>query len=488
MAITTPSCNTSTLVPYTPTTADPWNTARIRHVYRRLGFGTSQATVDAALSLSPGELIDNLVDTAVGLPATPAPSWGYFALSDFTDYENENPQFIEEWQIQTGNDLISEDLRGRLTFFWTNHFVTELEVYNYAPYLFQYYHILQTDAIGNFKTLVYDIGINPAMLLYLNGFENTQVNPNENYARELFELFTLGEGNGYTESDITEASRALTGYNHWDEPGAAIYFDPSTFDGGQKTIFGQTGPWDYTDLIDILFQERGQQIAEFICDKLYRFFVSPAVDNLINQDIIQPLAQTMLAANFELAPVLKQLFKSAHFFDERAQGVVIKSPVDLMFSFVNESTFYYDNPIMAAFLYYASLMGQTVYNPPDVSGWQRDESWINTSTLTTRWQLLQLYVDYLLNNGFELSLTDLAKDLTNNSNDPEFITQVMVDHFTARGFHSPEDYVIATDIFKWEVPQNYYDTGQWNLDWTSAPLQVSLLLKHLARMPEFQLK
>ena len=148
----------------------------------------------------------------------------------------------------------------------------------------------------------------------------------------------------------------------------------------------------------------------------------------------------------------------------------------------------HDTSIMDAFLYYSGLMGQEIFNPPDVAGWQRDEEWINTSTLTGRWELMELYVTYLFGNGYELTLTDLAKALTNNSNDPYYITQVLVDHFVPKQLYTITDYDIATDIFKWDVPQNYYDNGTWNLDWSTAPYQVTLLLNHIARMPEFQLK
>tara|TARA_R110002124_G_scaffold17532_3_gene73208 strand:+ start:60888 stop:62357 length:1470 start_codon:yes stop_codon:yes gene_type:complete len=482
------SCNASTLATYNPTAQNPWNTAKINHVFRRLSFGASIATVDATLALTPGELIDDLVDTAYNLPTTPAPYWGYWSFNDYSNYNDENPLFTQEWRIQAVNDFLNEGLRGRLAFFWSNHFVTELEVYGHSPYLFQYYNILQTHALGNFKEFTRAIGISSAMLIYLNGFENTDFNPNENYARELYELFTLGEGNGYTENDITETARALTGYNHWDEIGDVIYFDPSTHDGGTKTIFGQTGNYDYDQVIDLLFQERGNEIAFYICEKLYRFFVSPEVDEIIETDIIQPLATTFINNNFELVPVLKQLFKSEHFFDERALGVVIKSPYDSTLSYLKETQFFYDNTIIDAFIYYNSLMGQDIFDPLDVSGWQRDESWINTSTLTGRWAIFELYIDYLFNEGYEFSFVDLARELSNDSNDPAYITQVIVDHFMSKTLHTANDYTVATDIFKWDVPQNYYDQGLWNLSWSSAPYQVSLLLKHIATMPEFQLK
>ena len=353
--------------------------------------------------------------------------------------------------------------------------------------MFQYYNHMQVHALGNFKEFVREIGRSNAMLIYLNGFENTEFNPNENYARELYELFSLGEGNNYTQTDITETARALTGYNHWDEFGGDIYFDASTHDDGTKIIFDQEGAWGYDDVIDILFDQRATEVATHICTKLYTFFVSPAVDAIIEQNIIQPLAQTFINSNFELVPVLKELFKSEHFFDERALGVVIKSPYDVIYTFANETGFFYDDSVVDAFIYFAGLMGQEIYDPPDVSGWQRDETWINGSTLTGRWQLIELYTNFLF-DGHELSLTDFAKDLTNDSNDPAFITQVLIDHFMSKTLHTVDDYNEATDIFKWEVPQNYYDEGIWNLDWPTATYQVTILLQHIARMPEFQLK
>lgn len=483
-----PSCNDATLIPYSPTATNPWNTTKVKHVYRRLGFGANQTDVDAALSLTPEEFINSLVDTAASQPPTPAPDWGYWSINDYTDYNTETPEQVTEWRVQTVNDFMNEDLRGRLTLFWMNHFVTELEAYSHPPYLFQYYNTLQTHALGNVKEFVRAIGISSTMLIYLNGFENTNFNPNENYARELFELFTLGESNGYTQDDILESARALTGYNHWDNYGDTIYFDNSTFDDGEKTIFGQTGFWGYDDVINILFQEKENELAFYICGKLYRYFVSPAVDQIIEQNVIQPLAATLIANNFEIIPVLKQLFKSEHFFDERALGVIIKSPYDVILDFVKEAEFFYDDDLADSFAYYTSLMGQKLYDPPDVSGWQGDEAWINSSTLIGRWQLLELYLAYLFVNDSGTSFVDLARNLSNDSNDPYYITEVVIDHFMSKRLFTIEDYQIATDIFKWDVPQNYYDEGLWNLNWPSAPTQVLLLLRHIATIPEFQLK
>ena len=391
--------------------------------------------------------------------------------------------------MQTANDTIAGGLRARLTLFWMNHFVTELDGYgSYAPYMFQYYNLMQTHALGNFKEFVRAVGVNSTMLIYLNGFENTSNNPNENYARELFELFTLGENNNYTQQDILQASRALTGYNHWDEPGAQINFDQSTWDEGPKTVFGSEQFFTYDELIDTLFELRETEIAQFICTKLYKYFVSHEYDAITQEDIINPLAQTLIDANFEMAPMLKQLFKSQHFFDDRALGVVIKSPYDVVFNYINEGNFFYNDAVLQSLIYYTGIIGQEIYSPPDVSGWQGDQNWINTETLPGRWQIMELFNSYLFELELQSQFVDLARALSSDSNDPFVITKAVVDFFNSKELFTESDYQVATSVLKWEVPQNYYDDGIWSLNYPTAPYQVYLLLNHLTKLPEFQLK
>jgi len=489
MEVTTnPPCNTSLLDVYTPSGQNPWTSQKIKHLYRRMAYGVNLAGIDAALPLTPSALIDTIVDAAVSLDPTPAPPWGYFSISDFTDFDTENPNYIEQWYLQTANDTIEQSLRAKLTMFWMNHFVTELESYTYAPYMFQYYNLMQTHALGNFKEFVRAVGVNSTMLVYLNGFENTSNNPNENYARELFELFTLGENNNYTQQDIIQASRALTGYNHWDDPGAQIYFDQSTWDEGPKTIFGSEEFYTYDELIDTLFELRETEIAQFICTKLYKYFVSHEYDAITQEDIINPLAQTLIDVNFEMAPMLRQLFKSQHFFDERAFGVVIKSPYDVVFNYINEGNFFYDDGVLQGLIYYTGIIGQEIYNPPDVSGWQRDQEWINTATLSGRWQIMELFNGYLFDLELQAQFIDLAIELSNDSDDPYVITKAVVDFFNSKELFTQEDYQTATSVLKWEIPQNYYDDGIWSLNYPTAPYQVFLLLNHMTKLPEFQLK
>ena len=246
------NCKDSHLVLYVPSDDNPWNVSKIRFLYRRLGFGISNEKAKALLVKSPEELIDDIINSAKTMPLTSAPEWGFWNNSEISNSGNNQAYYKNVWQKQAFSNFISDGFRERLTLFWSNHFVTEYYDYNQAQYLYQYHSRLQEYSLGNFKDFVGVIGLEPAMLRYLNGYSNKKKAPNENYARELYELFTLGEGNGYTSNDITETSRALTGYNKYlDGYGSAVVFNENTFDSGDKTIFGKTGNWGYQDVIDI---------------------------------------------------------------------------------------------------------------------------------------------------------------------------------------------------------------------------------------------
>lgn len=486
------SCNTSSLNVYVPSIENPWNAQKANHVFRRLGYGANTTEISTVLAQTPADFIDSLVDAAVNMPLSPEPAWAYMTRQDYIDaglnYGDETQNNQYEWRMQILNDLLTNGLRDRLTLFWSNHFVTDLDVYYCSHFLFQYHKILQENALGNFENFVRQIGISGAMLLYLNGFENSSYSPNENYARELYELFTLGENNGYSQTDIVETAKALTGYNHWDgtwcnninfieagQPG-------STFNDTVKTIFGQTGNWAYNDVIDILFQEKAPLIANHICTKLYKYFVSPTV----NESIVSELA-TSFQTDFSIANVLRTLFKSEHFFDENSIGTQIKSPYDLTHNYIKTTGFSLDLEHKEGIFYLNSVAGQEIFKPVDVAGWQGDHDWINSSTLTGRWQIIQ-YLIWHTWNDFNEEFRTFAIDSSNNSNDPYVITKSIIDRFVPKELHTVTDYDVATDIFKYNIPQNYYDDQSWNLYWDQVPYQVVLLLLHIIQMPEFQLK
>ncbi|SHG74082.1 DUF1800 domain-containing protein [Winogradskyella jejuensis] len=486
MAVIT-SCNTSTLQPYVPSATNPWNEERVRHVYRRLGYDAKKADIDIAVTQSTSDFIDQIINEASESPALETPPWSNFTYFDYQnlglDFDTETQANHQELRMALINQMLSSNgLKARLILLWSNHFVTRLEDYYSSNHLYEYYATLEQHALGNFEDFTSAIGTTSAMLLYLNGFQNTKNNPNENYARELYELFTLGVDNGYTQTDITETAKALTGYNdreHWTAP---ITFNENKFDNSVKTIFTQEGVWGYDDVIRILFEEKSPLIATYICRKLYTYFVSPTP----NEAVISEMAD-IFVVDFNIANVLKALFKSEHFLDSKSIGVQIKSPYDMFMSYLKVTNFSVEPDYLESFQWFCSTLGQTMFEPIDVAGWQGDKDWINSSTLTGRWRILEWVVWHTW-EYYREELRTFAKRSSDNSNDPYIVAKSIVDRFMPLNLHTTADYDTATDVFKHDVPENYYEDGIWNLDWDSAPFQVVLLLLHLIKIPEFQLK
>ncbi len=503
------SCNTASLDVYIPSAQNPWNVSKIHHLYRRVAFGATKNQVKAALNSDPETLIDTLIDQAIALVPSPEPLWGFWDKDQFDAAEmaNEDNNLVfyrNEGKKQMLSDFWQHGLRDRLTLFWSNHFVTEDEVYASPAYQYQYYNLLQFHTLGNFKQFTYDIGIAAPMLVYLNGDQNTKDRPNENYARELYELFTLGVDNGYTENDILETAKAITGWvEKNDIPWGPITFDASKFSTDSKNIFGQNGNWDYDDVIDILFTQRQNRIANFICTKLYTYFVSPTC----NDAIINQMAQTFIDGNFEIAPVLRQLFKSEHFFDPEAIGAIIKSPVDVIVNFYKEMNFSIptDFDINDFTINTVRVLGQNLLSPIDVEGWQGDEEWISPDVLIGRWESIRVLLgrawmedteqfrDFIL--GLPIgTAADGEIDTTMQADEVTVVVKAILDYFLPRGLQDPTLFNEAVEIFKGDIyPSNYYEPDAiapniWTLDLGGAPNQFLALLSHIAEIPEFHLK
>lgn len=483
---TSPSCVTSDLSVYIPSASNPWNTKKISHLYRRLHFGASNDEIILALAETPENIIDSIVDAAIATNTTTTPSWSTMTYQDFMDAGLDPDEEIQnghrELELDFVNRFLNNGLHARLTLFWSNHFVTELDSYYCSSSLWEYYETLQNNALGNFEDFVRTIGTTSAMLVYLNGLENASYAPNENYARELYELFTLGVNNGYTQTDIVETAKALTGYNGYNGFCAPFSFNPGSFNNDTKTIFNQVGNWGYDDVIAILFQEKAPLIASFVCEKLYKYFVSPTVNDTIVQDMANIFVQ-----DFNIANILRVLFKSEHFFDSLSIGTQIKSPYDLTMNFLKVTGFTVSEEFKGSLIYLNGVAGQRLFDPVDVAGWQGDHDWINSSTLTGRWDLMG-YMMWMIYDNTPEAMRTFAIEVSGDSNDPYFITKTIIDRFSPNELHTATDYDNATDIFKGDVPQNYYDEGSWNLYWGSAPWQLYLLFTHINRIPEFQLK
>lgn len=497
------NCNTATLAPYAP----PLDRSRVEHLFRRLGFSASVDRVNQAVGQSANALVDSLINEALSMPPQPAPAWANWTRANYPADDDAAGALARtqraDWSLEYTRGLLTNNLRDRLSFFWSNHFVTEIDVYDGPAFLYQYTNCLQRNALGNFKTFVSEIGLTNAMLYYLDGVYNNGQNPNENYARELYELFTLGEGNGYTEDDIIETARSLSGYtNRGEIQWTPVTFDPTDHDAGSKTILGQTGNWGYDDTIDVLFAQRPNEIAEFICRKLYEYFVHPdSRDDAGNaQTIISGMAATFVGNNFEIAPVVAQLLKSEHFFDDNAIGVIIKSPFDLYLNFINESNFTYSDTTLSFAMDSSALLGQEVFDPVDVAGWQRDRTWINTNFIIGRWLTAEVLIEGFYQNNAEQFRTlamDAVGPADSNTSNPETVTRALVDKFLPKGLLTEQDFQNALSVFMIEdVPENYYGSdytpgglGLWMLAVSpEVPQQVFLLLMYISRQPEFQLK
>ncbi len=491
------SCNLASLAAYVPSSTNPWNVSKIHHLYRRIAFGASKSEVLAALQMTPSALVDQLIDDAIALNTTPAPPWALWNQDQFDAAPLDTSDYRQLGKDQMITDLLQNKVRDRLTLFWSNHFVTEDDTYRSPAYQSQYYTLLQMHALGSFRDFVYDIGICNAMLVYLNGDENVRDRPNENYARELYELFTMGVDNGYTENDIQETAKALTGYV--DTNGISwgdILFDPSEFSNTSKSIFGQTGNWTYDDVINILFQERSSIVANFICAKLYTYFVSPTC----NETIVSEMAQTFINSNYDIATVLRELFKSEHFFDPEAIGAIIKSPCDLNLSFYNEVGFSLPGSVNHIDFFRGTnrILGQEVLNPIDVEGWQGDEDWISPDLLLGRWEAIRYIVGQAWTNNniqfkdFMIGLPIGEQgdgNLTAATSDVVLVVRTLTNYFFPRGIQDTIIFDELVGVFKTDsIPETYFQDGTWTLNFSGAETQLVALLNYIAEIPEFQLK
>ena len=479
------NCATTGLRPYVPGAAVPWTNARAVHLYRRMAFGAGALQIEADLDADPVSVVAREVDRALARPLTPEPDFAFKTRAEYAGDLSllqstlESDGYARDWilEMQTGG------LRERMAWFWHNHFVTQFNTHESSSYTWQYHRLLQEYALGNFREFVRRMGLTPAMLVFLNGSENFADSPNENYARELYELFTLGDDNGYTQQDIVETARALTGYTNVTEEWGPIEFDPSTFDDGEKTIFGRTGNWGYDDVIDLLFEERGNQVARFIADKIYRRFVNPTV----NTDFVDELAAIFLESNFDLATLMRTLYSSEHFYDAANLSTIIEGPLEHLLITYNEVGIEINGLSVFAVWAAAGEQGQKIFEPVDVAGWPGNRSWINTTSIVARQRIVEENLGSHTLFGFGI-LGETARAITSETEDVDIIFRDIVHHFVPRGLQFERDYEAALTSFKGEIPPQYFDNGIWTIDYWALPIQLVGLLTFLNGLPEFQLK
>lgn len=477
------------LDPYVPSVQKPWNARRVHHLYKRLGFGATHQQVQDGLQMSPGDLVDKLFADAADLGPPDPPFWAGWTQADYDATGSNDLVFTHRDELRRRwlGDMLNEGIRAKMALFWHNHFVTEIQVVGCNAYFWDYWSLIHEYALGNFRTFAREMGKNSAMLVYLNGNISIAGEPNENYARELMELFTMGESNGYTQSDIVEMARALTGWRAKDYECTPAYYDATLHDNTPKTIFGQTANYNFNQVHNLIFSARAAQVSHFIPEKIYKNFVYQTPDN----QVVAGLAQTFQDSGWELLPVLKQLFKSEHFFEDRYLNARLKSPMETFVPLLKLSGGEYPTNVSGDLLdgigYWGYELGQELFNPPNVAGWPGNRHWVNESTLTGRWRFNAYNVYELTQNEtIRENLRSLAIALSNDSNDPEIVTRALVEHFLNQDLE-PVHLTAAVLNFKSGIPENYFLDGSWNLYWNEAPYQIQNLLYYLILLPEFQL-
>jgi uncharacterized protein (DUF1800 family) len=362
--------------PYDPAEDGPWDLPRVAHLHRRASFAAPWATLERDVRDGVGPSVDRLLDGEAtagdGSSATE-----YAELMDAMARQLGSGGLARVQGIWLYRMIFTpRPLLERMTLFWHGHFATsDAKVSN--PALMQRQNaLLREHALGDFKALLVAISRDPAMLIWLDATANRKSHPNENYAREVMELFTLGRGH-YTEHDVREAARAFTGgfvaRDHYEEI-------PAQHDDGSKTILGQTGPFRGDDVARILLDQPA--CAEFVCGKLVKLFVNE-VDSP-SPELVAPLAKAFRESGYAIRVPVEMILRSKRFHDPASRRTRIKSPVEYTVGTIRALEVLKPTVSAEALAESCSRMGQALFAPPSVAGWDGGPSWINSTTTLAR--------------------------------------------------------------------------------------------------------
>lgn len=378
------------------------NFLKVKHLYNRAGFGISYPDLQKLSRKNIDKIVEGLLKKSknddditlvndVESKRQLLAQAGIYSKKDLTDEEKKMRQEIVRMQNEVSRDLnigwvgkmINTDapLREKMTLFWHGHFACRSN----NPYFAQQLNNIQREnGLGSFKTLLVEVSKSPAMLQYLNNQQNRKGRPNENFARELMELFTLGRGN-YSEQDIKESARSFTGWQY-DKDGSFI-FRSNLHDDGTKTFFGKIGNFQGENIIDIILEK--PETSQFIARKVYKFFVN---DNP-NEEHVKELATHFYNSKYDISALMKKMFTADWFYAPENVGTKIKSPAEFLVGLSREFYVTYNKPQVLIQL--QSSLGQYLFNPPNVAGWPGGQSWIDSSSLMLRMRIPSL----VLNDG-----------------------------------------------------------------------------------------
>jgi uncharacterized protein (DUF1800 family) len=470
----------------------------------------------------PAPPINNYNDATYTDPVVPAnQTWVNAAYGDGTVNSKRLASLRGWWTGLLLNQQTS--IQEKMVLFWHNHFAVESAEVADARYMYKYVALLQKNALGNFKKLVKEITLDPAMLKYLNGYLNTKTAPDENYGRELQELFTIGKGpnSKYTESDVKAAAKVLTGYRI-DGVKIESTFDTTRHDTTNKQfsafynnaiIAGKTGvdgAKELDEMINMIFLQ--DEVSLFICRKLFRFFVYYEITPQIEQDIIVPLAATFKSSNFEIKPVLLELLGSDYFFKDVNKACYIKTPLDVTIGISREFNIVFPDQSDTSTQYlmwqYIKSQGASLQldlgDPPNVAGWpayyqepQFYEIWINSDTLPKR----NLFSDVMIGSGYTRNGKKIVIDplayVSNFSKpeDPNILISEVLEHLYTMQTSANLKRQLKSILLSNQT-EDYYWTNAY-LDYKASPTdnakknivtsRLLSMLKYIMNLPEFQL-
>jgi uncharacterized protein (DUF1800 family) len=516
--------------------AGPWNQHTARHLLKRAMIAPNAnqiaEAVEDGLDLTLQKLWSPSPDPGLPInyneqndPNVPiGSSWVNAPITPNLNYPQRS---VRAWQFSL---FLSEgvSLKEKMTLFWHNHFVTGNAPT--AKLTYQYIKFLRDNAFGNFRTLVEGITVNPLMLDFLNGNESNKNAPNENYARELLELFTIGKGiqagpgdyTNYTEEDIKEIARALTGWvTDFQGLQGAGDIPPAIFrlnrhDTGTKTLSHRFGnavitnlaDQEYKKVIDIILAQ--DEVSRFMARNLYRWFVYYNIDDEIESTVIEPLAEIIRLENYEIQPAVNALLSSEHFYHENAIGAMIKSPVDFTASVIKPFNVEIDFTLNQTYQLWLALHGlntalqQDIFNPPDVAGWKAYyqepifyRNWINSVTLTIRRALTDGMAAGQIDVFMRPWGIDVLKVVSEipNALDPNQMIQALVDLVLPyqltddQLLYLKEVLIPGLPDFEWTVEYGQYlNNPQDDAIRMAVENRLRLLFLALLSLPEFQLQ
>ncbi len=371
----------------------PLSFQEARHLLSRTGFGGNLHDIELLAGLDRESAVDRVLATAGQravtappkamlmplLPAQGKKGMSFDQKKAFRQERKEEALELKGWWYQELQQTPSP-LTERMTLFWHNHFTSSVKKVKWPALLYHQNVLLRHHALGSFRDLLFQVAKDPAMVLYLDTQSNRKDHPNENFARELFELFTLGEGQ-YSEQDVKEAARAFTGWHIALRHGGGFSVNRHQHDAGVKHVLGKTGAFGGDDVLALALEHPA--CATYVAAKLWREFISDQPD--LRE--VDRLGTLFRSGGYQIKPLLRALLLSPHFWAPETRGALVKSPVELIVGTIRLFELpTRDTEVMAK---YGKRLGQDLFDPPNVKGWPGGTRWITSATLLDRWQLLQ---------------------------------------------------------------------------------------------------